>query len=251
MKKLFLLFAATVMAMSVMALEPPIATIKGDLQAYDYFCVAPAGGVTASSGDAVVYGIGGVGFVAGSQTNTVNPSDVISGFLMEHGYNVLISPDPEFTNRTLNVIYGYAGRRNVAFGYTSKVIIQMRDVATQELVATFEAEGIGENESEDILQAINRAMKCFWYSRDPHVAVGIYRQNGSFITFDLANHTRYLINNITLKINYFLDEELVHEQMAKINVKLPSGTWIQKDITRDKQVRNKKYKAQAEVVSFE
>jgi hypothetical protein len=116
--------------------------------------VIPTSGVTSSSG---VYG--NQYGVYGGSTRTVNPSEVISGYLMKKGYTPLPSVDPSLADNTLIVSYGYTGRRQLSiFSYASCVMIQFRDAKTHELVATCEGEGCGEDETEDILQAIYSAL---------------------------------------------------------------------------------------------
>ena len=230
MKKLFLLFAATVMAMSVMALEP-IAIVKGDLKAYDFYYVDHTSGVS---------------------ENSVVPSDVIRGYLMKNGFNVVASVIPEYADRTLVVTYGYTGNGAAAGnGDVMGVIVQMRNAKTQELVASYEAQGEGGHEEWDVKKALTRVMRTFSYRLDPKVVVEIYDQKRLYNSLEIVNRTTFLINHVTLKIRYYMDGELIHVQTKTLDEKLPSGTWIRKDITRDKPVRKRKYKAQAEVVSFQ
>ena len=58
------------------------------------------------------------------------------------------------------VSYGESGRRNLllGLGYTIEVTLQLISAQTGELVATATAEGCGMTESDDIKQAINRAL---------------------------------------------------------------------------------------------
>ena len=75
-KKLFLIGAMALWAVSVMAQSwLRVADVKGDLNAYKYYYVAPTSPITSSYGEA--------------QTSTVSPSETISGYLMKSGYNVI------------------------------------------------------------------------------------------------------------------------------------------------------------------
>ena len=97
--------------------------------------------------------------VYGGSTKTVNPSEVISGYLMKKGYTTLPNIDPNLVDNTMTVSYGYTGRRQLSlFSYASCVMIQFRDAKTHELIATCEGEGCGEDETDDILQAIYSAI---------------------------------------------------------------------------------------------
>lgn len=135
-------------------LNVPTADVKGNVYKYNYVYVIPTSGVTSSSG---VYG--NQYGVYGGSTKTVNPSEVISGYLMKKGYTILPSVDPNLAENTMIVSYGYTGRRQLSlFSYASCVMIQFRDAKTHELVATCEGEGCGEDETADILQAIYSAL---------------------------------------------------------------------------------------------
>ena len=135
-------------------LNVPTADVNGNVYKYNYVYVIPTSGVTSSSG---VYG--NQYGVYGGSTKTVNPSEVISGYLMKKGYTTLPNVDPNLAENTMIVSYGYTGRRQLSlFSYASCVMIQFRDAKTHELIATCEGEGCGEDETADILQAIYSAL---------------------------------------------------------------------------------------------
>ena len=155
MKKLLLLAIIPLLLTGCGAmLKVPTADIQGNVYKYNYVYVIPTSGVTSSSG---VYG--NQYGVYGGSTKTVNPSEVISGYLMKKGYTTLPNVDPNLAENTMIVSYGYTGRRQLSlFSYASCVMIQFRDAKTHELVATCEGEGCGEDETADILQAIYSAL---------------------------------------------------------------------------------------------
>lgn len=155
MKKLLLLAIVPLLLTGCGAmLKVPTADIKGNVYKYNYVYVIPTSGVTSSPG---VYG--NQYGVYGGSTKTVNPSEVISGYLMKKGYTTLPNVDPNLADNTMIVSYGYTGRRQLSlFSYASCVMIQFRDAKTHELVATCEGEGCGEDETADILQAIYSAL---------------------------------------------------------------------------------------------
>ena len=139
---------------SCSALKVPVAEIKGNVQDYPYAYVVSTSGVTSSSGVySNQYG------VFGGPTKTINPSEVISGYLMKKGYTILPSISPELADKTLIVTYGFTGRRQLSlFSYASCIIIQMRDAKSHAMIVSCEAEGCGYDETEDILQAIESAL---------------------------------------------------------------------------------------------
>ena len=160
MKKLVLcaLIAMFAFASCGVMLNAPVASVKSNLYKYSYVYVVPTSGVTSSSG--VSENIWGV---YGGQTKTINPSEVISGYLMKIGYTPLPNITEELVEKTLVVSYGYTGRRQLGlFAYASCIIIQMRDAKTHEMVASCEAEGCGDDETDDILQAIYSGLNAIF-----------------------------------------------------------------------------------------
>lgn len=155
MKKLFIFYAVITLALtSCSVLKVPTVEIKGNVHNYTYAYVIPTSGVTSSSG---VYG--NQYGVYGGSTKTINPSEVISGYLMKKGYTIIPSVTPELAEKAMIVSYGYTGRRQLSlFAYASCIIIQIRDSKNHDMIASCEAEGCGEDETADILQAINKGL---------------------------------------------------------------------------------------------
>ena len=154
MKQFLFVMATACILTGCSVLNVPTADVKGNVYKYNYVYVIPTSGVTSSSG---VYG--NQYGVYGGSTKTVNPSEVISGYLMKKGYTTLPNVDPNLAENTMIVSYGYTGRRQLSlFSYASCVMIQFRDAKTHELIATCEGEGCGEDETADILQAIYSAL---------------------------------------------------------------------------------------------
>ena len=163
MKRLLFIVVTACILTGCGVLNVPTADVKGNVYKYNYVYVIPTSGVTSSSG---VYG--NQYGVYGGSTKTVNPSEVISGYLMKKGYTTLPSVDPNLAENTMIVSYGYTGRRQLSlFSYASCVMIQFRDAKTHELVATCEGEGCGEDETADILQAIYSALGVIFTPNNP------------------------------------------------------------------------------------
>ena len=248
MRKFFTVFAAVLVTTNVMAELRRNADIKGDLSTYAYYYVVPTAAMTSSSGTyGTAYG------VYGGATKTIVPSDVIGGYLMKCGYDVLPSIVPENADKTIIVSYASTGRRQLStFSYASGIIIQMRNAQTQELVATFEAEGCGSDETEDIYQAIYNAFNFYQYTMHPAVIVDVVSVNKNYIILTCTNKTPAPIKNIDLKISYTLDGEVMHVQYANINSWVVNiDDYIRETITRDKEARNKKYDVHVELLHYE
>ena len=247
MRRLIFIFAAAMLAVNVMAqLADPVVDIRGDLHKYEYMYVTPTGSVTASSGVA-----GNRYGVYGGQTNTVNPADMIGGYLMRLGFSVLPSIEPELLDKTLIVSYGYTGRRQISiFAYASCVVIQFRDAKTHELIASYETEGCKENEADDIQQAIHTAMVLFRYTLWPRIRVDFDNVGKYFIELLFVDETLDSVKDITLRLTYYQDDTVVHVQDVTIHEPLNPQGGVLKTIKRDKQARSKKLKIKAEVISY-
>lgn len=127
----------------------------GNLNDYQYVLVNSTETLTSSVGTT----INGT-YV--SQGKTVNPKDIISGYLIKKGYIILDSVNEETKNRTMIVNYGESGRRELALGYTTEVTLQFISADTKQLICTTTAEGLGETEADDIKNAITRALDALF-----------------------------------------------------------------------------------------
>ena len=113
MKQFLFVMATACILTGCSVLNVPTADVKGNVYKYNYVYVIPTSGVTSSSG---VYG--NQYGVYGGSTKTVNPSEVISGYLMKKGYTTLPNIDPNLAENTMIVSYGYTGRRQLSlFSY--------------------------------------------------------------------------------------------------------------------------------------
>lgn len=102
---------------------------------------------------------GSDGYVYGSSTTkSVNPTDIISGFLMKRGYRQLNGLVDDKLDKTIIIYYGESGRHPQFLGYSTEVTIQVADAKTNELVATSTASGMGSTEADDIKKAVFKAL---------------------------------------------------------------------------------------------
>lgn len=255
MKRLFSILVTTMLAICAMAqLNAPVWKVSGDLNKYKYAYVIPTGGITASSG--TVGGVFGNGFgvygvTAGGATKTINPAETIKGYLMQMGYSILPSIMPEFADKTMIVAYGYTGRRKLnAFAYASEIIIQARDAQTQDLVATIQTEGCGADETDDILQAIHTALERLQYSRDPQIEMVLIKEYRTSLHFSFTNKTPYRIRTIVMILQYYLNDEMVHEQEVTITGNANPNEVIDTYIKRPKEVREKGMKIKCKIKSY-
>ncbi len=254
MKRLLIILAAAIVAAGAMAEGRSTAVnIKGDLSPYKYAYVIPTSNVVSSSGASFAMPIAGapVAGVFGNKSTTVNPSEIISGFLIKMGYSILPSVVPELAEETIIVSYGQIGTTPDLFGISCKIIIQISSGKTHEILASFESEGQREVESDAITEAIYNALDIFYYSVNPKLKViiqSLYR-NGMYVA--ISNLTPNPVHQILLKFTYYLEGELVHTQQTKINIDLNPGITVKTYISRDKPARSNMMDVFLEVISYE
>lgn len=138
------------------SMKPPVINYSQNdsIKNYTYFYVNHTAPVTGSSG---IYGnqFG----VYGGHSNTIIPSDIISGILFKNGFIKADAISPENADKTMIISYGESGRRNVNLGYSIEVTIQFVNAKTQLPIVVCSAEGQGSTEADDIRIAINRALE--------------------------------------------------------------------------------------------
>ncbi len=130
-------------------------TNKPDLSKYRYVYITPTAERTSVTGGTYgnEYGVFGTTY-----SKSINPSEIIAGRFMKHGFVMIPEIDAAQKAHTLVVNYGESGRKNRGLGaYSIEVTIQLLDAATYELICSSTAEGMGETEADDIRKA---TIKC-------------------------------------------------------------------------------------------
>ena len=153
MKKVYFLFVILFCfsIISCVSLKDATVVKNDNPKDFKYFIVNSTDTLNSSTGGM----INGVYYSTGK---SVNPKDIISGYLIKKGFIILPEKNDELLNQTLIVNYGESGRREVLFGYTTEVTIQFLNAKTKEIVCVTTAEGIGDTEADDIKKAITRAL---------------------------------------------------------------------------------------------
>ena len=138
-------------------LMPATVIRHSSLDQYKYFYIDQTNELTSGVSDSYGTQNGLYGF---SQTKTVNPSDLISGFLLKKGFTKLPEIKTNLLKETLIINYGESGRRNVGIlgAYTIEVVIQFISAETHSVICSGVAEGMGSTEADDIRIAINRCL---------------------------------------------------------------------------------------------
>lgn len=136
-------------------LQPATVIKNGDISNYQYLIINGTASLTSGTGQT----INGIYY---SESKSVNPRDVISGYMAKKGFIILSETDAALLDKTLIVNYGESGRRTVFWGYTTEVTIQFISPETKLLVFSSTAEGIGSTEADDIKEAITRALDALF-----------------------------------------------------------------------------------------
>lgn len=157
----FLVFLFFVLLLSSCAiLREPSVSWRGSIDGYLYVYIPSTTEHVSSYGDVFGsnYGVFGM-----SSSKSVNPADIISGYLMKKGFQRVHDIDPLSANKTIIVNYGESGRRNTGLGgYTIEVTIQLVSADTKQVLCVGTAEGQGETEADDIRIAINRCLDAMF-----------------------------------------------------------------------------------------
>lgn len=144
---------------SCASLRPVTYSSNTSLIGYKYAYITPTSGLTSSSGG--VYG-NAYGVYGSTISKSINPADVISGILMKNGFTLIPELNDDLKDRTIIINYGETGRRNVFWGYTIEITLQILSADTLEVLCTTTAEGMGSTEADDIRIAITRAMEAIF-----------------------------------------------------------------------------------------
>ena len=140
-------------------LKAPTVIMNSSLVGYKYVYVNPTQEKIISKSEI----FGGQYYTQSSvTTESFNPADVISGILMKHGYIILPQLKSELVKETFIVNYGEVGKRNVGIGYTLEVTIQIISARNNELICSSTAEGMGNDERDDLRIAITRALESLF-----------------------------------------------------------------------------------------
>ncbi len=131
-------------------MTPKVETYQ-PLNKYKYFYINPV--APKVSGTVGVYG--------GVERST-DPTAIIANALMLEGFVRLPCIVDDKKSETMVVNYGEGERIIRVLGYSIMVRIQFVSAENYELICQVEADGMGENEADDIRMAINRALSSIF-----------------------------------------------------------------------------------------
>ena len=152
--KLLAIVCSIILMCGCASLHPVSVNYHSPIDTYRYVYITPTSSLSSGTGS-VYNGYGS------STTKSVNPGDIISGYLIKKGYIIVPHIQPEYASQTLIINYGQTGRRDILgglLGYTIEITLQFLSAQTHEIVCISTAEGQGSTEADDIRIAITRAL---------------------------------------------------------------------------------------------
>ena len=152
LKFLFVMGVLVVLLQGCVTLQPVSISQRGDVSKYHYVYIVPTGDVTSGNG-AISYGLFGY-----ESSTTVNPGDVIAGYLVKRGFVRLPELVPELSGQTMIVSYGETNRYSDGLLYHMEIAVQFLSAGNHLLVGSFVADGAGDTEADAIREAIFRGL---------------------------------------------------------------------------------------------
>ncbi|MCR4659497.1 MAG: hypothetical protein K5650_04285 [Bacteroidales bacterium] len=156
LKKIISLTLMPFVFASCMLLQPVRVTKNASLDNYTYFYITPTEVKTGSTGE--VYG-NAYGVYSSSTSKSINPADIISGYLIKRGMVRLPEVRSDLADKTMIINYGETGRRWAGLDYTSEITLQILSAKTYEVICVLTGEGMGDTEADNIRIAINRCLE--------------------------------------------------------------------------------------------
>lgn len=154
-----LLLCSLVFLDSCGSLKPAVINRYGSLDGYKYVYISPTSSTVGSTGSVVG---GNYGVFGSTETSSINPGEVISGYFLKLGYVRLPELKQELLSQTIVVNFGISGRRNLNLGFTQEVTIQILSAQDSKIICVCSAEGQGETEADDIRIATNRCLNAIF-----------------------------------------------------------------------------------------
>lgn len=237
-RKLIILITGLLLTYACMAQLNTLVVLgeSTDIYKYQYAYVMPTSSVTTGG----LYYDAFLGIIGEPQVS-INPSDKISGYLMKWGYTILPTISSEYADKTMVVSYGYTGRT---------VMIQMRDAQTQELVISIETEVNDKTEAEAISNAIYKDMQMFAFSKNPKIGVDVLKNNSLTVWIELSNQTPKMVQNIGLKVRYYQEGEIVHEQDITFKKNMSPGDIHIVSFKKSKGFKSRELELKCEITSY-
>ena len=166
MKKVYslmLCFVGTLLLSSCLSLAPTTISRHASLDGYKYFYVTPTAERSSVTGGTY----GSKGYVYGStKSNSVNPADLIAGYMMNRGYVRVPEVKQQNAAQTMIINYGDGNSREGFWEERAvEVTIQILNGESNELICVCRADDKGNDEAKAITRAINKCLDEIFLAR--------------------------------------------------------------------------------------
>lgn len=166
MKKVYslmLCFVGTLLFSSCLSLAPTTISRMASLDGYKYFYVTPTAERNSVKGETY----GNKGYVYGStKSNSVNPADLIAGYMMNRGYVRVPEVKQQNAAQTMIINYGDGNSREGFWEERAvEVTIQILNGETNDLICVCRADNKASDEAKAITRAINKCLDEIFLTR--------------------------------------------------------------------------------------
>lgn len=164
-KTIYLLvcFVGILLFASCISLLPTSITRNAPLDGYKYFYVTPTSERNSVRGE--TYGHDG-NVYGSTRSNSINPADLISGYMMAKGYVRVPEVKEKNAKQTMVINYGDGNMREGIFEERAvQVTIQILDGENNELLVVCQADAKDNNESMAIKNAIEKCLDEIFLKR--------------------------------------------------------------------------------------
>ena len=158
-----LCFVGTLLLSSCLSLAPTTISRHASLDGYKYFYVTPTAERSSVTGGTY----GSKGYVYGStKSNSVNPADLIAGYMMNRGYVRVPEVKQQNAAQTMIINYGDGNSREGFWEERAvEVTIQILNGESNELICVCRADDKGNDEAKAITRAINKCLDEIFLAR--------------------------------------------------------------------------------------
>ena len=154
--KLISIIISSALLGGCVSLAPTTITRNQSLDGYKYVYITPTAERNSVSG--ATFG-GSYGVYGATSSNSISPSELIAGFIMNRGYIRVPEIKKENASVTMIVNYGDGNMRYEGLGnHAIEVTLQLISAETNELICVAKADAIGNTDSDAIRNAINKCL---------------------------------------------------------------------------------------------
>ena len=165
MKRFFciiLCLSSVLLFSGCISLNPTTITRHSSLDGYKYFFVTPTAERNSVTGG--TYG-NQFGVFGSTSSNSVSPSELISGYLMNRGYVRVPEVKEQTAKQTMIINYGDGNSREGIDEFAIEVTIQVLNAETNELVCICRADAKADTEAKAIRYATEKCLNEIFATR--------------------------------------------------------------------------------------